>query len=212
MYKIRITAMSLALLFFALLLSSCSKNDDPVSSTTTTEASSDVILKYADNSSVTNSDIDVCSETQPILLKQDLSCPKFLAVEITIKDLKLTNEQKAQIKIFNKEHQDCVNSAVDSLRNSEKAIIKSANEARKVILQNLKDTLITKKVAEKQLAELNKATKKLLAANPVKDWAKTQIASCLTTYFENISGILTADQLIIWNKWLDKMGNKLGKG
>lgn len=195
-----------ALFVFALFtLISCNKGDGTI-------ATDDGIYESFNYTStvIPTSDITEPTETVDVCYKEGhIKHPPKQPLKQIFKKLNLTEEQLAQVKVFNQQHSDCVKLAMEELRASEQAIFEAANTQRKAILDSLKDSLITKDAAKLALKELGKTTKEALKNNPLRETAMAAVKECLKTYFENIATILTEEQLVIWNEYLTKIGEKV---
>jgi Spy/CpxP family protein refolding chaperone len=128
-----------------------------------------------------------------------------------LKQLNLTDEQKTQIQEFMLQYRDCVKSALATLRESEKPIIEAANQQRRQVLEQLKNGEIDRTTAMQRLREINQQTRDALINNPVREQVLQQLKDCWDTLINNIKGILTQDQLTLFEQLLANFKDR-GKG
>lgn len=125
-----------------------------------------------------------------------------------LRDMKLTPDQLTQIKAFMKAHAECEFGWLKKLAVSQRAIIKDANDQRKVVIQKLKDSLMTPAEARAAIKDINIATREALKNNPVNADVKAGLKDCMDKFLADIESILTADQLVKWNKFLSTLPKK----
>lgn len=155
-------------------------------------------------------EVDPVEVTEPDMSNEVMAKPKaekgkHIALSQIFKKLNLSADQKAQLKVFQDEHRECVRLAMQTLRETEREIIQTANEQRKAIMQQVKDSIITKEVAKVQLQELAAATRSELRNNPARAIAEAVLLECRNTFISNITAILTEEQLVKWNQFLERM-------
>jgi hypothetical protein len=118
-----------------------------------------------------------------------------------MRELKLTDAQIAQLKEFNLAHRDCIDLAMKTWRDAVAPIMDKANADRKLIMDDLKNKVITRKEAGDKLKALNTQMRADIDALGLKDTIKTAIDNCNKTLLDNIRGMLTPEQQIIWDKY-----------
>ena len=155
-------------------------------------------------------EVDPVEVTEPDMSNEVMAKPKaekgkHIALSQFFKKLNLSADQKAQLRVFQDEHRECVRLAMQTLRETEREIIQTANEQRRAIVQQVKDSIITKEVAKVQLQELAAATRLELKNNPARAIAEAALLACRNTFISNISAILTEEQLVKWNQFLERM-------
>jgi Spy/CpxP family protein refolding chaperone len=124
--------------------------------------------------------------------------------------LKLTPDQLTQVKAFMRAHIECEFGWLKQLRESQRAIVKDANEKRRDVIQNLKDSIITPEEARAQIKEINIATREALKNNPLNEEVRKGLKDCMDKFFADISSILTPEQLVKWNRFIANLPPKRG--
>jgi len=203
----KIYVLVMALFFVSVILTSCNKGSDALTPVTATDNSaSEMVVSYSAVASESN-DPDLQTE---ISAKPMSEVTKYIKLTEIFQRLKLTAEQKAQVKIFMDQQRECTELAMKTLRDSEKEIIKNGNIQRKAIMQQLKDSSITKETARILLKTLGETTRLALKNNPAREVAELAMKACKETFAANISGILTTEQLVKWNKFLENNASIMG--
>lgn len=193
-------SITMLLIFGLVMLSSCDKETGVVTPISTEDAVSEMMISYS---------VVACETTEPdmqteISVKPMSELGKHLQLNSIFKKLKLTADQKSQAKIFLEQQRECTELAMKALRLSEKEIIQNANVERKAIMQQLKDSTISKDSARILLKALGESTRLAIKNNPAREAAELAMKECRETFIENMNGILTDEQLIIWQQFLDK--------
>jgi hypothetical protein len=118
-----------------------------------------------------------------------------------MREMKFTEAQIAQLKEFKLAHRDCIELAMQTWRDAVAPIMEKANADRKLIMDDLKNKVITRKEAGDKLKALNEAMRAEIDALGMKDTIKTAIDDCNKTLLDGIKAILTEEQLVIWEKY-----------
>ena len=126
--------------------------------------------------------------------------PGFCAI---FKELNLTDEQAKIISTFAKEHKSCRREAIDALREAQRAILQNANLERKQIIDDMKNGTITATEARELLLQLAEQVRQDMKNSPEVQAALEAMKNCHNVFIDNIASVLTADQLVIWNKFLE---------
>lgn len=156
-------------------------------------------------------DVDMCLVERPMGEKQAMGMEnqgrhrpikQFHPFARIFRQLELTAEQKEAVRGYMTEHHDCMKEAMMALRASEREIIQEANQARRAIMQNVKDSVITRAEAREQLRELNADTREALQNNPARAEAREAMCECLLALYANIRATLTEEQQAIWDEWV----------
>lgn len=114
--------------------------------------------------------------------------------------LQLTSEQKTQLEGFLKSHRECVKAALDAHKTATEPVRTRLKELGKSLREQVKAGTITREDAAAQMKAAQEAAK---AETQAADEAlKAALEACKATLYGQIAGILTADQLTIWNNWL----------
>lgn len=123
------------------------------------------------------------------------------------KRLNLSNEQKTQLRSLMTTFHDDMKPLVQQFRDANADIIKAANEARKLIVEDLKAGTITRQEAAAKLKALNEETRDKIKNNPATQTIKESMCALRTILFNDIASILTPDQLTKWNNFSSKIPN-----
>ena len=116
--------------------------------------------------------------------------------------MKLDSTQRVAVIGYLKAARDCERAGFLKLKALMEPIVKAANEQRRDILSKLAKKEITRTEAAAQLKALNLSTRTLLETDAAIVAAKAEIKACFTKLLADIEAILTADQLVIWKRYL----------
>jgi len=122
-----------------------------------------------------------------------------------LRRLKLTDEQKTDIKALIKTHHESMKLLVKEFADANKTIIEEARTARKAIADDLKAGKITREEAGKKIKELNEKTKAKIEANPASAAVKIKMCASRKALLDGIAAKLTADQKAIWDSAVARM-------
>ncbi|ROL58220.1 hypothetical protein D9V84_00350 [Bacteroidetes/Chlorobi group bacterium Naka2016] len=216
----RLTVLAVAILTLGLVLfSACNKLDNPTNPTTENMIYN-ANIPYETEMNVP-SDLSEATIDKPAMLlfpKDDPLYPErpikyMVPLGRILKQLNLTDEQKAQIQEFMQAYRDCVKSALMALRESERQILQQANQARQQVREQLQSGAITREEAWQQLRQINERTREALINNPVRQQVLQQLKECWDTFIANIKSILTDEQNALFDELLAKYkDNRGGKG
>ncbi len=126
--------------------------------------------------------------------------PGFCAI---FKELNLTDEQAKTISSFAKDHKSCRREAIDVLREAQRAILQNANLERKKIIDDMKNGVITATEARELLLKLAEQVRQDMKNSPEVQAALEAVKNCHDVFIDKIASILTDEQLVIWNKFLE---------
>lgn len=202
----RILSMMMIALLGAFIITSC----DKTASTQVEDTSDYTYDSYGFYSSeLTDTEVTEPCEESPMDFKNGPApMPKMIQMKRILKDLQLTDAQIEQVKIFHQQHIDCITTAMQALKASEREIISAANTSRRALLDSLNEGLITKEDVRIRMRQLALETKTALRENPLRETTMTAIRDCIETYLENIGGILTEEQLVLWEEFLTNLDNQ----
>lgn len=114
--------------------------------------------------------------------------------------LKLTAEQRTQLERLMQAHRDCVKAAVEAHRTSVEPIRLRLQELGKSLREQVKAGTITREEAAAQMKAAHEAARtEMQTAN---ETLKAALEACKSGLYTQITSILTAEQLTIWNNWL----------
>jgi len=215
----RITVLTLALMTIGLIaFVGCNKLDDPVAPDTQ-ELIFSANIPMETEMCVPSEFNEATLEKPAMLLtpNDDPFYPKRPIKYMTplgriLKELNLTEEQKAQVREFFNQYRECVKAAMMALRESEKQIIDQANQARRQVMEQLKNGEIDRQTAMEQLRQINQRTREALLNNPVRQQTLEQLKNCWETLITNIKNILTEEQNALFDQLLAKYRDNRGGG
>ncbi len=159
----RLTVIAVAILTLGLVLfSACNKLDNPTNPTTENMIYN-ANIPYETEMNVP-SDLSEATIDKPAMLlfpKDDPLYPErpikyMVPLGRILKQLNLTDEQKAQIQEFMQAYRDCVKSALMALRESERQILQQANQARQQVREQLQSGQLPVKRLGNNCAKLTK--------------------------------------------------------
>ncbi len=218
----KMTAFALAALLALIGLASCEKGDTPLEANTEDFSEFEFLLydieletETAMTEATLDEEISLTYEgdfvTEPVSYLENK--PQFrkhkqakILLYLVLRELNLNDEQKELVYGFWADHRKCVIEAKIKLFKSQMEIIKAANEERKLILDLLKDSVITREEAITKLIQLNIKTRKALYENPLRIETMEAIKECRIAFMANISSILDEEQLAKWNSFLEGIG------
>lgn len=125
-----------------------------------------------------------------------------------LKALNLNAEQKVAVTGLLATHKDCVKSALEGLRATEKAIITAARAEAEAIKQQVKDGTLTREDARVQLRDLNKRTKEALKNLPGRLDTRAAVKACDDAFIQGLKDILNPEQLVVLQRWLDSRSGR----
>ncbi len=115
--------------------------------------------------------------------------------------LNLTPEQRPFVERLLRQHKQCTQSCIETLKTAEREILMNARIEEKKIKDGVKAGTITKEVARRELAQLKQSTQEKLKALP-KDKVRECLQGCDTQFLNSLKEILTPEQKIILEKWI----------
>lgn len=192
-------ALAAIVLTFSIGLTSCNKDTTAANDT---DALYTATLPDADE---TASDVTDATFEQPCAMKTPDSDNRRLndfGVRVLRRMLKLSDEQKQQIRNFHQQHEDCFKSAREALRASEKAILEQYKPQYQAIRDNLKNGSIDTATAKQQFKDLTVQLREALKNNPDRAVAKEAFKNCRETFYQNVRSILTPEQQAILDEWI----------
>lgn len=190
-------------LFFTVV--GCNKQSDPVG------VSSDDILYSATLPDAVSNPSDVSEAT--VSSEAEIAIPATDGKRVDDfglrglrglrRQLNLTPAQRVQIRELHKQHEQCFKSALENLRASEKAILQSYKPQYQAIKSNLQNGVIDSATAKTQLKALTQALRDELKNNPALATARNQFKNCRNTFFDSVRGVLTDEQIAIFEEWAE---------
>lgn len=123
-----------------------------------------------------------------------------------LKALNLTDDQKAAVGDILHKHHDCVDAAMQTLREHVKTIVDSANAARRDVLAKLRAGEITRDEARAAMKSITERVRTALRNGNIVQRIHEMLKACDDEFVSNLKGILTPEQLDILQRWLDHQG------
>ncbi len=120
------------------------------------------------------------------------------------RNLKLTDDQKSQLKDLMAKFHDSMKPLVQQFRDANADIIAKANDERKAIMDQVKAGTLSRTDAQTQLKALNDKTRLQIEANPKSVQLKSQMCDARNNLISTIEKMLTPEQLVKWNDWKAK--------
>ncbi len=124
-----------------------------------------------------------------------------------LRNLNLSEDQRNAIHEYVKVYHDAVKPLLEEFREVNKPIVEEANTQRELILEDLKNGVITREEAHTALRNLNDETREKIKANADMLNLKENMCDERDQLFANIESVLTANQLIYWNDAVSRMPN-----
>lgn len=174
------------------------------SETTSPESTDALFLSTLPDQDETASDVTDATTDAPMVMVHPSSDKRRVhdfGGGILRRLLKLTPEQREQIRTIRQSHEDCFKSIKDSLRSSEKGIFESFKPQYQTIKDSLSNGSIDSATARKQFKELSAQLRETLKSNPVRAWAKDQFKLCRHAFLDEVRTILTPEQQATWDEW-----------
>ncbi|HRK58837.1 MAG TPA: hypothetical protein PLI74_04285, partial [Candidatus Kapabacteria bacterium] len=114
--------------------------------------------------------------------------------------LQLTAEQRTGLETLMTAHRDCVKSALDAHKAATQPLRARLQELGKSLREQVKAGTITREDAAAQMRAAQEAVKAQMKA--ADEALKAALEACKTRLYTQIAGLLTPEQLRIWNNWL----------
>jgi hypothetical protein len=197
---------------FALIISivGCNKQSDPVGI-----SSDDVLYSATLPDAISNpSDLsDATTVAEATIAPPSTDVKRvddfgFRGLRGLRKQLNLTPAQRLQIRELHKQHEQCFKTTLETLRASEKAIVQSYKPQYQAIKDNLKNGVIDSATAKTQFKALSQSLRDELKNNPQLAIARDQFKTCRNTFFDSVRGVLTDEQIAIFEEWAESHRRK----
>jgi Spy/CpxP family protein refolding chaperone len=114
--------------------------------------------------------------------------------------LDLTEAQVTDIRALMKTYHESLKPLLAAFQEANKEIVKAANEKRKVIMDDLKNGVITRQQANEKLRILNTETRQQIKDNPASIRITNQICQLNKKLMEDIKALLTPEQVVKWEQ------------
>lgn len=212
----KLTVGLFAILMVSLMfsVSSCTKNPtDPIETGTYEEVFDFVSAgDYVEDISIQGVSLEnpmaLENEVTPALVEEGRLFggrePQF-TFRFIFKQLQLTEEQLALVKVVMTDHRDCEKAARIAFHTAIAEIIADANVQRQTIIQQVKDSAITREEARELLRALNEETKANIEESGAVEELQAALKDCTETMIASMHEILDDNQDIIFDRWLEMM-------
>lgn len=114
--------------------------------------------------------------------------------------LDLTEAQVTDIRALMKTYHESLKPLLKEFQDANKEIVKAANEKRKVIMDDLKNGVITRQQANEKFRILNNETKQQIKNNPASIRITNQICQLNKKLMDDIKALLTSEQVVKWDQ------------
>ncbi|MEW6195342.1 MAG: hypothetical protein AB1521_09315 [Bacteroidota bacterium] len=122
-----------------------------------------------------------------------------------LRRLDLSDDQKTAVHDFVIAFHDAVKPLLAEFHEINKPVIEEANAQRELIIEDLKNGVITREQAHDALKALNESTREKIKTNADNLNLKENLCNEKDVLFSNIESILTEEQLAQWNEAVSKM-------
>ncbi|GEM_PF-882186 len=126
---------------------------------------------------------------------------------VILRRLNLTEDQKGKVKDAVTAFHTAMKPLVQQFKDANADIIKTANEARKLIVEDIKAGKLTREEAATKLKKLNDETRDKIKNNSKTVEVKTKMCDAKGKLFVEIEKIFTPDQLGKWKTTISKFPN-----
>jgi Spy/CpxP family protein refolding chaperone len=123
------------------------------------------------------------------------------------KRLHLSDAQKTQLRDLMKKFHDDMKPLVQQFKDANADIIKAANEARRLIVEEVKAGRMTREEAAPKLKKLNDETRDKIKNNPATQTIKASMCALRKNLIDSITGILVGEQVTKWKAFVLLMPN-----
>ncbi len=122
-----------------------------------------------------------------------------------LRELQLSREQWDSVKTYLQEYRLCTREVRDSVRRAARPILAEYRQRFLDIIQQYRNGEIDRDSLFVLLRELRQSLVEAFA--DLRQWAREQMESCRTELFDGIRSILTDEQRVIWDEWVENGGN-----
>jgi Spy/CpxP family protein refolding chaperone len=121
------------------------------------------------------------------------------------RDMELTEDQRGSIRDFMMDMKDCAKENMVALRELNSPAREELRAARKAIIDRVKAGEITREEAHAEMNVLRAEMRESMQNDPEREALIEALKECRKAFIDSISGILTPEQLEIWNAWLAEL-------
>jgi hypothetical protein len=119
--------------------------------------------------------------------------------------MNLTDEQKAEIRALMQAKIPCENQWFRKLQAVRNQIVQRANEARRTIIEQVKNGEITREQAHRQINQLNMKVREAIRTHPINEEVRLGLIACRDEFFAAVAELLDEEQLVLWKRFLDSL-------
>lgn len=119
---------------------------------------------------------------------------------LIFRKLNLSESQIASIRSLMQAYHESLKPLLKEFQDANKDIVKAANENRKVILDDLKNGLITRQQANEKIKKLNLETREKIKNNPESIRIRDLICKLNKKLMDDIKALLNAEQIEKWEQ------------
>lgn len=116
----------------------------------------------------------------------------------------LSREQLASVREFMKQNRDCSKEYFKEIRITTREIVIPFNDLRKSIIEQVKAGEMTKEEAKSEFQSMRADIKEKLHSSERLKELREALKKCREEFHENISSILTDEQLEIWLEFINR--------
>ncbi len=135
-----------------------------------------------------------------------------LPIGQVLRQLQLTPEQVEQVKAIMLVHRDCQRAARIAFHEALQSYMESAAAARLEVKAKLDAGEITPEEARAAIKDINAKLKADIEATGELEKLQAALKGCTDTMLNSIRSILTEDQKVRFDKWLELIKSREGKG
>jgi len=122
-----------------------------------------------------------------------------------LRDLRLTEDQRAQLGGLMTGHRECVQVPLQAFREVNQDLLAAANEQRQAIMEAVQNGDITREEAREQLRELSESTREAIRNNPDNGPFREALCVCKLAHFDNVRAVLDETQQATWDAWVGSL-------
>jgi hypothetical protein len=118
-------------------------------------------------------------------------------------ELDLNEDQMTKLKGIVELHQNCIKDILMALRETEKELLGDLRIQREELVAQFKNGELERDAFVTAMRELNQQAREMLQNNPARIDACYKLNECRQAFFDAIAEMLTPEQLVIWQQWLE---------
>jgi len=119
-----------------------------------------------------------------------------------LRALDLEPEQQEAILAAYESYRACLRDPLDAFREANQEILRRAEQARREILEDMRNEEIEREEAMARLRELSRATHEAIRNSPASAALRDAICDCREELFDAIRSVLDDEQQEAWDRWV----------